>query len=305
MKTTRNVLIIIAAVCVAMGIVISAGAFAASGLNFLHWSDHNKYEEKTYYVSEDFEKVEITSVDADISIIPVDGAEARVECLSSERVTYSVEVENNILKIERHDDTKWWENIGFFINVPSFTVKVYLPVKCYAALSVVSVSGDISIEAGSTFIDVKLKTVSGDIASNAVITDGFNVSTTSGGLRASNITGASVSFQTTSGDAEMSDVAAESINISSVSGDVDFASVLATESFKIKTTSGDVYFGGCDADDISVKTVSGDVEGILWTDKSFDVHTVSGDIRVPGSVSSAPMCEISTTSGDVSIKVRG
>lgn len=304
MKTTRNVLIIIAAVCVAAGIVIAAGAFAASGFRLQNMTA-DKYETKNYYVSENFEKIDIKTVDADVYIIPYDSDEARVECLSSERVTYSVEAENGVLKVERQDDTKWWEHIGFFINVPSFHVKVYLPVKYYEFLAISTTSGEISIESGVNVGEVQLRTVSGDIVSNANITESFTASTTSGELAASNIVGARVSFHTTSGDANFSDVAAESIETSSVSGDMDFTSVMVTEDFRISTTSGDVEFRGCDGGDISVKTVSGDVEGSFWTDKSFDVHTTSGDIRVPQSVAYAPFCVISTTSGDVNIKIRG
>ncbi len=300
----RNVLIIIASVCLAIGIVISAGAFAAAGFK-LHNTTGNEYEVKTYYVSEEFEKIDIKTVDADVSVIPADSDEARVECLSSEKVTYSVEVKNGVLKIERHDHTKWWEHIGLFLNVPSFTVTVYLPEKYYDLLAITAVSGNISIESGVSVGEIQLKTVSGDIGSDASVTERFGSSTTSGEVRVSNITGASVDFQTTSGDISFSDVAAESISVSSVSGDVDLTSSWATEELRIRTTSGDVYFRGCDAADISVKTVSGDVEGSLWTDKSFDIHTVSGDVRVPGSVASAPPCVISTTSGDVSIKIRG
>lgn len=305
MKTTRNVLIIIAVVCVVAGIVIFAGAFAASGFK-LHNMTGVEYEEKNYYVSEKFDKIDIKTVDADVSLIPIDNSdEARVECLSSERVTYRVEVENGVLRVERQDNTEWWEHIGFFINVPSFHVRVYLPVKYYEFLTVSTTSGEISIETGVAVGEVQLKTVSGDIMSSGSITESFEASTTSGELTLGNVTGARVSFHTTSGDAEISNVQAESIEMSSVSGDMDFTSVWTEEEFRIRTTSGDIDFNGCDGGDISVKTVSGDVEGSFWTDKSFDVHTTSGDVRVPQSVASAPFCVISTTSGDVNIKIRG
>lgn len=306
MKTTRKVLIIVAAVCIAVGVIISAGAFAASGFRSGGIWGKNDYEVKTHYVSEKFEKVEINSVDADISIIPYDSSdEAKVECLSSERVTYDVAVEGDTLTITRKDDTRWWEHIGFFINVPSFTVKVYLPVKCYEALSVTSVSGEISMDSGLIFIDAYLKTVSGDIECNATVTETFKAYTTSGELDATAINGADVLFQTTSGDASFSKITASNIELSSVSGEMCFSSVFATESVKLRTTSGDIELNGFDADGISIKTVSGDVDGRLYTDKNFDINTTSGDVRVPQSVGSAPLCEVNTTSGDVRFVVRG
>ena len=303
MKTTRNVLLIIASVCIVLGIVIAAGAVAASGFRIKNMNA-GKYETKTHYVSEKFDKIDIGTVDADVYIIPGDRDEARVECLSSERVTYSVEVENGVLRIERHDDTQWWEHIGFFISFPSFHVKVYLPEEHYELLTIVTTSGDISIDSGMHVSEVQLKTVSGDIVSNGDITESFKASTTSGELRLSNVVGTDVSFHTTSGDIDLSDITAKSIETSSVSGDMNFTSVTAVEDFEIKTTSGDVYFRDCDAyQGLSLKTVSGDVKGSFLTDKSFDVHTVSGDIRVPQSVTNAPRCVINTTSGDVSIKI--
>lgn len=304
MKTTRNVLLIIASVCIVLGIVIAAGAVAASGFRIKNMNT-GKYETKTHYVSESFDRIDVETVDADVYIMPYDGDEARVECLSGERVTYSVEVENGVLRIERHDDTQWWEHIGFFISFPSFHVKVYLPEKNYEYLTATTVSGDIFIESPVQIGEVQLKTVSGDIASNASVTESFKASTTSGELRLSNVTGKGVTFQTTSGDINFSDMNVESIEALSVSGDMNFISVTANEDFDIKTTSGDIKFRGCDGGDISVKTVSGDVEGSFLTDKVFDVHTTSGDIRVPQSTASAPRCVINTISGDVSIKIMG
>ena len=45
------------------------------------------------------------------------------------------------------------------------------------------------------------------------------------------------------------------------------------------------------------------MEGSLCSGKSFDVHTVSGDVKLPQSISGG-MFKASTTSGDVEIKVK-
>ena len=77
---------------------------------------------------------------------------------------------------------------------------------------------------------------------------------------------------------------------------------VAKESFFIKRTTGDVTLEKCDADEIDIKTDTGDVTGTLLSEKTFVVSTDTGNINVPDGTAEGK-CEITTTTGDVKIKV--
>ena len=71
----------------------------------------------------------------------------------------------------------------------------------------------------------------------------------------------------------------------------------------IESMSGDIRMERSDAGSFHMKTTSGDISGSILSRKDFDVETASGDIRLPKSDSSAPKCEISTSSGDVEMEI--
>jgi DUF4097 and DUF4098 domain-containing protein YvlB len=85
-------------------------------------------------------------------------------------------------------------------------------------------------------------------------------------------------------------------------GSVTLRDVLASEMISIKRSTGDVHFTDCDAAQIAVTTSTGDVTGTLRTGKTFRAHSSTGDISVPDSVPDG-RCEITTTTGDIEIRI--
>lgn len=153
---------------------------------------------------------------------------------------------------------------GIHFNLKTPLLMIELPERAYAELKVHSVSGDIDLW--------RLRI------------DALAIDTTSGEVGLEKLTLGSLDVETVSGDVEMTDSAA--------SGDVT-----------IRTTSGEIELENADAANLYITSVSGDVKGSLCSGKSFDVRTVSGDVKLPQSVPGGAF-KASTTSGDVEIKAK-
>ena len=79
--------------------------------------------------------------------------------------------------------------------------------------------------------------------------------------------------------------------------------VIVVDRLSVERSSGDVSFVGCDAAEIVISTSTGDVEGTLLSDKIYIIKTSTGDVNVPDSAQGG-RCEITTSTGDVKIRVR-
>ena len=153
---------------------------------------------------------------------------------------------------------------GIHINVKSPQLTIELPEKAYAELKLHSVSGDVDVM----------------------------------GLRIDALT-----IDATSGEVGLEKLTLGSLDVESVSGDIELTDSVATGDVSIRTTSGEVELESADAANFSITSVSGDVKGSLRSGKTFDVRTVSGDVKLPQSTSGGAF-SASTTSGDVEIKVK-
>lgn len=308
MKTVTKVFIIIAVSCIALGVLMAAASWAFYGFGSPGVArGPGRYEKKTYMPDGKFENISVNIVETDVVFEPSSDGQCRVECMESDKVEFSVDVSGNTLSIVRHDNRKWYEFISFSwgLFTEDSAVKVYLPDKEYKKLEIHSVSGDISVPSFISLEDAFVKSVSGDIRFEAKSNGRFEASSTSGEISAFNISGSSAEIQTTSGDIDIASSSAEELSVKSVSGEIDISDTVAKNTLTVKTTSGDVELDCCDAAEINIKTVSGDVDGVLLSDKVFDVDTTSGDIRIPQRGENASdKCIVDTTSGDVKFKIK-
>ncbi|MCR5674883.1 MAG: DUF4097 domain-containing protein [Lachnospiraceae bacterium] len=114
----------------------------------------------------------------------------------------------------------------------------------------------------------------------------------------------SITYNTSTGDLHMRDVTCADLNSDGNTGEVFLERVLISGACRITRNTGDVEFDDSDAASISIETSTGDVSGTLLSDKSFTALSVTGDVEVPLS-GTGGSCEITTTTGDIEIAVRG
>ncbi len=315
MRTSKKNAIIIAGIMIVAGLVISVGAMAVRGFDFTTINTVS-FVTNTYTIDEEFSNISINGDECDVRLLPSEDESCKVVCYENDKVYHSVEVKDDTLTIERHDNRKWYEYIGVYWR--NMEIKVYLPEKEYTSLYAKNQSGDIVIPENFSFDSADVQSTSGGINFTASVKGELSTKTTSGELYVGKTTPSklnaqsksgelaiedvtvqeTITFNATSGDVELSGIKCKSITGGTTSGGVDFSDVITSENISIECSSGDVELYKCDADSLWLQTKSGNVSGTFLTEKIFLTDTSSGDIDVPHSASGGK-CEITTTSGDI------
>lgn len=210
-------------------------------------------------------------------------------------------------------------------------------------LTVKTSSGNIDIENCRVDGSTQVKATSGSVNIDGMHTGEFTVSTSSGdvqlasiaakNLHASAISGGisissceaeqNVSVETTSGDLTLADINAGGVLTFAVtsaqvdlanttgrglvgnasSGDICLRNVRVGGQLSLESTSGLIRLDGSDAGSLLISSSSGDVSGSLLTPKFFVIRTTSGEVNVTESDRDGGRCEITTSSGDIQIRI--
>ena len=301
MKSTVKIPLIIAGILIGLGVIILVVGFALGGTSWLFGREATV--EKTAEINDPFEHIKVETDSCDIRFAPAKDGKCRVEAQLTETMAFSAQVKNNTLTITCRDKRHWYQ----LINFRSFEAKmtVYLPEEEYLSLKLSTASGDVEIPGNLSFQSAELSSASGDFQFLANVTDSLSINTASGDMECSGMKdAAAIRMNTASGEIQLKNLTCREIKINSVSGDVRLQDVVCREEMSVDTTSGEVDFTDCDAEEITVQTVSGDVSGSLRSAKVFSTHTVSGDVRVPQD-GNGGKCTVSTTSGDINLKISG
>ncbi len=273
------------------------------------------YEAKTYTVTEEFHSVSITSKTADITFVPASDGTCRVECAEKKRLTYTVGVEDGILKISQVDVRVWYERIFSFGKQPA--IIVYLPKTAYDALEIIEATGDITLPADFTFGSIDITLSTGDIMCYASATGDVKIKGSTGDVRLEDVTVGSLdiavstgdvtlarvaatgdaSVRVSTGDVTATDVTAESFKTNGSTGHATLANITATN-VSIERDTGRTTFAGCEATDIVLENSTGDV-------KLTDVRAVrlvseagTSDLTLTNTVV-AEMLTVKRSTGDV------
>lgn len=320
MSKTVIILLIIAAAFVILGTAIFVITATSVGWDFTKLGTGN-YETNAYDITEEFTDISIKTDTADIVFMLSDDEKCKVTCYEEAKVKHSVFVSDGVLTVDMVDTRKWYDYIS--INFSSPKITVYLPEAEYFSLKIEENTGDIEIPNEFRFENINISVSTGNVECYASATGDIKIATSTGNICAEKISAASlnasvstgkvtVSESTITGDvkvsvstgkAVLSNVACRNVISSGSTGDIFLKNVIATEKFSIERSSGDVTFESSDAAEIFVETSTGDVEGTFLSDKVFITKASSGDVKVPESITGGK-CKITTSSGDISIKIK-
>ena len=334
---------LIAAVCVIAGALLSVAAMARVGFDPAGLSTAS-YRTRTIDITEEFSDISIAVSAADVRILPSEDGSCRVVSVEKPDAPNTAEVKDGILTVaDTARGGHWYEHIGIFFGGESWpSVTIYLPEGVCGDLTCKTAGGDVTVDSGLMFAgadittasgeirfdagvdgELRIRTASGDVTSGGAAANTLFVQTTSGDVRVTSPDAAQIELHSTSGDVSLSDAAmpgmltaettsgditiarakASSASVKAVSGDVSARELYSTGRLSVQTTSGEISLTHCDGGTLALTSVSGDVSGSLTSHKNFSVRTTSGDVDVPPSVEGAGACDIQTTSGDVSLSV--
>ncbi len=283
-------------------------------------------ETLTYTASAPVTELRVGTAAHDIRLVPS-------ESLSTVRITYDqtrddqfkITEENGCLTFQEINSSV---NVGFDLSFDTANGRViveYPAAQIIRTLKLTAVSGDIRCEAPEAGA-VTFSTTSGDIRTAALQADSFTAGTVSGGMELGAVSAAKIELSSTSGDMKWESLAADTVKVSSISGAVKGA--LRAAELTASTTSGDIRLDA-DCGSLDIGTISGEVElELAPAAYRAQLSTVSGDVKISGrhydrkdlpfkgrftleangeitsgTPEGARPLSISTTSGDMTIKV--
>ena len=302
MKKSKKILITVAVILIAVGMICGFCGIYSLGFNFNEISTSD-FVTHTYTVDDDFTNIVIEDAASNINFYKSNDDKCRVLCDEREKVTHTVVNENNTLTVRVKDERNWFEriNIGFF--VADMRVSVYLPKNKYDSLNAASMSGDIDVANEFTFDNAKVGSISGDVSVKADVKQELNISSTSGDVIINNISATEcINASSVSGEIDLSNVKGKEIFANTISGGVMLTDTVASQKLKANSTSGEINLKRCDAKNIVLDTVSGEISGTLLSNKQFITETTSGTVNVPQCVSNEE-CRITTVSGEIYIEI--
>jgi len=320
MKDTKKLSLKIAGALIALGLLVITASFAALDFDIKRMGT-TMAETHTYSVKESFRDISIGTDAFDVRLVPSEDTRCRVVCTESDKIRCRVKVEDNTLRIESVDKRRWYEHIGWFVNINEMEITVFLPQSQYGSLHVRTLSGSVEVPEAFAFTEAEVDTSSGRISFTAAVDTRLQAETTSGSIHAGNTAPQTLSLQstsgavtldtveqntrlqvrTTSGKIKMQNIRCGTVDAESTSGAISLSELYAGR-IQLSNVSGAVELQSCDADSLCIKTVSGKVSGRLATEKLFITDTVSGSVDVPLSQAGGS-CEVETTSGDIKFTV--
>lgn len=303
------------ALIVAAALIISGGLLFLVGMQRADFNFTQKPVQKVYTASGSFQNIQIDTGVCDVRFFKTDG-DLVVHCPKTERLEYTVLVEDGVLRISAMDMRKWYDFIG--INLTEAKMTVYLPEDQFESLYIKTNTGDIEIPQGFFFDTVVIHSDTGDIDFAATVAEQLDAKVSTGDIDIANTTVGQLELHSSTGDMELENIQVSSnanlrsstgrisaenmvctiLHTQSSTGNTALENVLAEDSMHITTTTGRVSIQNCDAESVTIKTDTGDVTGNFLSPKWFITETDTGDIDVPLSREGGE-CRIQTDTGDI------
>ena len=303
-----------------VGIVLFGICFAASGFDFSRLNTV-EYETNEYALSADFQRIKIDANTARIVLKPAENGNCSVTCYEETKCKHTVTVQDGVLAIRAEDSRKWYERFGVSFETPEITV--YLPAGAYESLSVDTDTGDVSVPSAFSFDSVDIHGDTSSVTCLASVNKDLSIAVTTGNISVSDLHAGSVHLSTTTGRVQadrvvsggdftadvrtgsvaLNDVTCVRLSSGGSTGSATLRNVMADQEIRLERSTGSVRLDRCDAPSIFVKTSTGSVSGTLLRPMIFTADSNTGHVQVPASVPDGGMCEIHTTTGNITIDV--
>ncbi|MDR2423115.1 MAG: DUF4097 domain-containing protein [Prevotellaceae bacterium] len=166
-----------------------------------------------------------------------------------------------------------WLSWRIFYLVRS-RIEIYVPATYKNTVSMETTSGKIDLADNHSVYQINIKTVSGKVFVNQLITETANISATSGDIHIENLTSNNATVKTTSGDIAVNQTTGNML-AKCTSGDIYCKN--ASRIFSVSTTSGKIVFDSI-AGEISARSTSGRIK-FNCVNGGLTAHSTSGSIR--------------------------
>lgn len=252
MKKFKFLLIVIAIVCIALGVVFTVKAVKTHA-----FVDDSNIVTNEYSFDEEVNDLDIKISTANLEFVLTTDTKVSVKCVEKEKDYHEVKVEDNTLKIKSVSTRKWYES-WFDWNNTDLKVTVSLPKNSFNSLRAESSTGEIIID-GFDFNEVKIKVSTGDIKYSNSKANTINAELSTGFISLNNVISDTLTVKSSTGDIVFKDCDANTIKMKASTGDIR-GNFLTGKKFTAKASTGRVSVpqssegGSCD-----LETSTGDI----------------------------------------------
>lgn len=287
---------------------------------------------KTYEINNDFNNIDLELEEADLNIYLSNDGINKAVCLEKEKITFSVSVVDNTLKIE--------ENNEKFIEIMNFSnpeINLFLVKDTFEFLNIEYDTGDIDIPNHFTFENVAIEGDTGDTIFSAKVNNDLDIEVSTGDISIYQSYLKNVKLEASTGDINViesningnlktelstgktyikdntilgnlsltSDTGKKIVETCEIKGNInvigDTGGIQISDSnsnnLTVQLSTGDCKLVNYIAfNDIKIKTSTGKVSFDLTDGKNFDIVTSTGDIV--GNILSEKIFDIDSDTGD-------
>ena len=322
-RTMKWIYAALVCILIGAGLMISVGSM--NGWDPARFGNSVHLTAQRFPVEEDFGAIDLRGCGGDVTLLPAEDGVCRVVTGVSEDggIETKVEVRDGVLYVTREDTRPWYARMAFNFWTGEDDVTIFLPEERLGELELRSASSQIAVRSGLVFGRATVESTSGDIRFQAEATESLRLKTSSGAIVLEYSACGDVALESTSGDIrarylQCGDFAARSTSGSqlledlsasggvtavSSSGEKTLCRVTAKDALEIESSSGDVSLEAIDAASVAIRTSSGEVKGTVARRMDFSASSSSGDIRLPESDPKGGAFRVTTSSGDVTIRL--
>lgn len=299
MSKKTKIRLIIASSLILVGSIIFVLLMTNLNWDFTKISTY-KFESNTHQITQTYTKIDISTNEADIEIVPSQNGQTYVICYEKTKIKHSVQVIDDTLAIRAVDSRQWYDYIGFSFVSPKITV--YIPQGVYEDIVIKTDTGNVKIPQSYSFekLDISVKTGNVTSLAQAKI---VKIKSSTGNVQVENTQSTEFSVTTSTGDVSCKNASANNVTINTSTGNVKIENIIASAKLSVNTSTGNVGLTKCDGGEIYIKTSTGNVKGSLLSQKNFKAKSSTGSVSVPQSVDYAPICEITVSTGDIKITI--
>lgn len=322
-RTMKWIYAALVCILIGAGLMISVGSM--NGWDPARFGNSVHLTAQRFPVEENFGAIDLRGCGGDVTLLPAEDGVCRVVTGVSEDggIETKVEVRDGVLYVTREDTRPWYARMAFNFWTGEDDVTIFLPEERLGELDLRSASSQIAVRSGLVFGRATVESTSGDIRFQAEATESLRLKTSSGAIvleysacgdvalesssgdiRARYLQCGDFAARSTSGSQLLEDLsAAGSVTAVSTSGEKTLRRVTAKDALEIESTSGDVSLEAIDAASVAIRTSSGEVKGTVTRRMDFSASSSSGDIRLPESDPKGGAFRVTTSSGDVTIRL--
>lgn len=327
---------VLSIIFIIVGLAIGGIALLSSGFDFEKMEDMT---EKNFTVTEEIGSVEISAEDISCDITLKAGDSENTELFVSHREKNSIEYTVTDGKLTVTATRR--KELNFFDFGVRDKIILTLPKKTYEALRIENSTGDVRIAEFDFSGDVRIENSTGDINIASIKAQSLSAKASTGDIEGRRIhVREKMDFYVSTGEINLSEISAETFSsngeieiekatlgaIELIKGSTDSVTleeVYTSGEANIEISTGDVKiedsrFGGkltakgstgdfeminSDAYELDINCGTGDVKLLLLSPKNFVADSSTGKIDVIGTVYTAPLCKITTSTGKITVRI--